>query len=111
MFIQSYDVKLNKSPHLCALFLPGSTCVELQRKLIKSERKPMVTSVNQLKRQARLEKRKRLTVKEVTLTPPENGLLVKRLILIAHQVLAARAQLFPSLSRAVASIPVYSCRY
>ncbi|KAM7527066.1 hypothetical protein LguiB_030476 [Lonicera macranthoides] len=76
MFIQSYDVKLNKSPHLCALFLPGSTCVELQRKLIKSERMPMVTSVNQLKRQARLEKHKRLTVKEVTLTPPENGLLV-----------------------------------
>ncbi|KAM7522767.1 hypothetical protein LguiA_012669 [Lonicera macranthoides] len=109
MFLQSYGVKLNKSPHLCALFSSGSTCVELPRKLIKSERKPMVTSVNQLKRQARLEKHKRLTVKEVTLTPPENGLLVKRLILIAHQVLAARAQLFPSLSRAVASIPVYSC--
>lgn len=103
-----YEENLNR---LCAMFSTGSSFTELPRRLRKSERKPMVTSVNELKRKARLEKHERLMVREVTLSAPENGLLVKGLVPVAHQVLAARAELLACASRVVVHIPIHYCRY
>lgn len=87
-----------------------SGSVELPRKLKRSERKPLVTGVNELKRRARAEKKERREAREVHLKPPENGLLVKGLVPVAHEVLAAKAELFVCVSRVAEEIPVYSCR-
>ncbi|OIT01481.1 PREDICTED: APO protein 3, mitochondrial-like [Nicotiana attenuata] len=81
----------------------------LPRKLKRDERKPMVTSVNELKRKARLEKQERRVAREVPLKPPENGLLVKDLIPLAHQVLTSRGQLIACVSRISEEIPIYFC--
>ncbi|KAH1061032.1 hypothetical protein GLYMA_02G188600v4 [Glycine max] len=86
-----------------------STCNELPRKLNKSERKPPVTSFNDLKRQARLKKKERQKVHENTLQPPENGLLVDHLIPIAHEVYAARCELISSVSTLVNYTAIYTC--
>uniref|UniRef100_A0A5B7AWQ8 APO domain-containing protein n=1 Tax=Davidia involucrata TaxID=16924 RepID=A0A5B7AWQ8_DAVIN len=102
-------VGVKKLKHPCALFSSGLSHAELPRKLKKSERKPWVTSVNELKRNARLEKQERQVVREITLSPPENGLLVKGLVPVAHEVFAARNVLFACVSRVVESIPIYLC--
>ena len=86
------------------------TLAELPRKLQKPERKPFVTNVNELKRRARLERKIRQEVHEVVLRPPENGLLVKRLVPVAHEVYAARNVLLKCVSRIVESIAVHFCR-
>lgn len=101
---------LKELKHPCALFSSGLGNVELPRKLKKSERKPWVTSINELKRRARLEKQERKVVQEVTLKPPENGLLVKGLVPVAHEVFAARAVLLSSVSRIAKNIPIHVCR-
>lgn len=59
--------------HLCALLTSGLSNIGLPRKLMKSEQKPWVTSINELKRRARSEKQERKAVQEVSLKPPENG--------------------------------------
>ncbi|CAN1231701.1 APO protein 3, mitochondrial [Linum perenne] len=90
--------------------LTGSTTgTELPRKLKKSERKPWVTSVNELKRKARLERKEKQSASEQILRPPENGLLVKELIPVAHEVYAARAELLGCVSKVAKSIAVYCC--
>ncbi|KAG9153931.1 hypothetical protein Leryth_027403 [Lithospermum erythrorhizon] len=76
----------------------------------KSEKKPWVTNINELKRRARLEKAERRIVSESTLSSPENGLLVEELIPVAHDVVAARNELYTCASRVAESIPIYSCR-
>ncbi|PON96555.1 APO domain containing protein [Trema orientale] len=96
--------------HSCSMYSTGSTLTELPRKLNKSERKPMVRSFNELKREARLKRKASENVNEISLHPPDNGLLVKGLIPVAHKVYAARAELFSCVSRVVNSIAIYSCR-
>ncbi|KAL2510205.1 APO protein 3 [Forsythia ovata] len=93
----------------CALYSTRLGYVELPRMLSKSDRKPWVTDINEVKRKARLEKKEKKVVREVTLNPPENGLLVQELIPVAHEVLAARSELFTCISRVADSIPVYYC--
>lgn len=83
---------------------------KLTRKLQKSERKPFVTNVNELKRRARLERITRHEVREIVLQPPESGLLVKSLVPVAHEVYAARHVLLKCASRIVESIAVHFCR-
>ncbi|KAL0371445.1 UNVERIFIED_CONTAM: APO protein 3, mitochondrial [Sesamum angustifolium] len=92
-----------------ASYSTGSGFRELSRKLKRSERKPWVTDINELKRKSRLEKQERRVVRETTLKPPENGLLVKELIPVAHEVLAARTQLLTCVSRVAESIPIFVC--
>lgn len=87
-----------------------STFVELPRKLKRSERKPWVTSVNELKRRAREGKKEQILVREAILSAPENGLLVKALVPVAHQVLSARTELFYCASRVAEVIPINYCR-
>ncbi|KAF9617646.1 hypothetical protein IFM89_037709 [Coptis chinensis] len=87
----------------------ASKCVELPKKLKKSERKPLVTGINVLKRRARLEKKIRQEVRETVPKPPENGLLVEKLIPVAHDVYNARSMLFTCVSKVMKSIPVYTC--
>ncbi|KAJ0020313.1 hypothetical protein Pint_32696 [Pistacia integerrima] len=102
-------IGINKLKHPCGMYSTGSIRPEFLRKLKKNERKPLVTSINELKRLARREKKQRQMVKEKILRPPENGLLVKELIPIAHEVYAARSELFASVSKIVESISVYTC--
>lgn len=71
----------------------------------------MVTSVNELKRKARQEKHERLLVREVTLSAPENGLLVKSLVPVAREVLAAKDILLDCAAKVVMHTPIYFCRY
>ncbi|KAK9281331.1 hypothetical protein L1049_004230 [Liquidambar formosana] len=100
---------INNIKNPCGSFSTQSTYVELPKKLKKTERKPWVISINELKRKARLEKRVRQEAHEITLRPPENGLLVKELVPVAHEVYAARAELFTCVSRVVESTAIYSC--
>ncbi|XP_020571333.1 APO protein 3, mitochondrial-like [Phalaenopsis equestris] len=77
----------------------------------RSERKPLVTSINELKRSARLDRKKRQDVREILLRPPENGLLVKRLIPVAHEVYNARKELYDCVSSVLKSVLVHVCRF
>ncbi|PIN18003.1 hypothetical protein CDL12_09329 [Handroanthus impetiginosus] len=96
---------------VCALYSTAtdSGFVQLPRKLKKSERKPWVTDINEVKRKARLEKQERRLVREAKLKPPENGLLVKELIPVAHDVLAARTRLLSCVSRLSDSVAIFVC--
>ncbi|EPS67067.1 hypothetical protein M569_07708, partial [Genlisea aurea] len=82
---------------------------ELPRKLKRYEKKPWVTHVTELKRRSRLEKRERQLIREVPLTPPENGLLVKNLIPVAHEVMDSRSRLLICLSKVSETIPIFLC--
>ncbi|CAN4117247.1 unnamed protein product [Withania somnifera] len=93
------------------LYSTASAIEALPRKLKKAERKPWVTSVNELKRRARMERQERRVVREVALRPPENGLLVEKLIPVAHQVLASRNELLACVSRISEEIPIYFCSF
>jgi hypothetical protein len=44
------------------------------------------------------------------LSPPENGLLVKALVPVAHQVLSARTELFSCASKVADNFPIHYCR-
>lgn len=93
----------------CQWYMTVSASSELPRKLKKSERKPLVRSINELKREARQRKKDRQKVHEIILQPPENGLLVKELIPVAHEVYAARLELLSIVSRLVKHIAIYTC--
>ncbi|KAL5787888.1 hypothetical protein ACOSP7_004837 [Xanthoceras sorbifolium] len=97
--------------HPCGMYSTGSISTELPRKLKKDERKPLVTNINELKRMARKERKQKQMVKEKILRSPENGLLVKELIPIAHEVHASRTELFSCVSRIAKSIAIYSCSF
>lgn len=84
--------------------------VELPGMRKKSKRKPLVTSINELKHSARLERKMRQDVREIMLKPPENGLLVKRLIPVAHEVYDARKELYDCASLVLKSVLVRVCR-
>ncbi|XP_010935256.1 APO protein 3, mitochondrial [Elaeis guineensis] len=84
--------------------------IELPRRRRGSERKPLATPINELKRRARVERKMRREVREFTLRPPENGLLVKSLIPVAHEVFDARKVLFACVLRVMESIPIHVCR-
>ncbi|KAF6175140.1 hypothetical protein GIB67_022821 [Kingdonia uniflora] len=83
--------------------------IELLRRPRKSERKPFVVGVNELKRRARMEKEMKQEPIKIILRPPENGILVKNLVPVAHQVYTARLELFTCVSKVMECIPVYSC--
>lgn len=103
-------MELDKFKLPCTSFSTDSTCKELPRKLKKSERKPWVTSINELKRKARLQRQARQEVSEISLRPPENGLLVKELVPFAHEVYASRSELFTCVSMVAKSTVIYACR-
>lgn len=97
--------------YACALYSTGSGFLKKPpQKLKNSEKKPWVTDINEVKHRSRLEKQERRVVRETTLKPPENGLLVKELVPVAHDVLAARTRLLSCVSRVSESIPIYVCR-
>lgn len=87
-----------------------SSSAVLLQKPKKSERKPLITSINKLKREARLRKKERQTVEEISLQPPANGLLVKGLVPVAHEVYAATSELFSCVSTVIKRSVVYYCR-
>lgn len=104
------SVFLSRWKHAHCLFSTGSNYADLPMKRKKSERKPWVTSISELKRRARQERKEKQMVHEKILRPPENGLLVKELIPVAHEVYAARSELLACVSRVVRRIAVYVCR-
>ncbi|KAK4283340.1 hypothetical protein QN277_000301 [Acacia crassicarpa] len=95
--------------HFCQCYFTVPATSELPKKLKKSERKPLVRSINELKREARQKKKDRQKAHEIILQPPENGMLVKQLIPVAHQVYAARLELLSIVSRLVKHIAIYTC--
>lgn len=107
---RSAEYFIDVGKHFPACYATGSTCSELPTKRKKSERKPLVRSVNELKHEARLRRKERQKVREVVLQPPENGLLIKGLVPVAHQVYSARAKLHVCVSRVVKNIAIYTCR-
>ncbi|XP_031484431.1 APO protein 3, mitochondrial-like [Nymphaea colorata] len=107
--------KLKGNSLSCEIRYMLSTCAfpeytELPGKLNKSERKPFVVPINELKRKAQLQRELRQEVREVNLRPPENGLLLKRLIPVAHEVYASRSKLFYCVSRLIDKVGVHRCR-
>jgi hypothetical protein len=87
-----------------------SICDNIPRKLKKFERKPLVRSINELKREGRKRRKERQKVDEIILQSPENGLLVQKLIPVAKEVYAARSELLSCVSRLVNYIAIYTCR-
>ncbi|XP_042409550.1 APO protein 3, mitochondrial-like [Zingiber officinale] len=96
------------------LFYTGSTRsdehVELPRRLQRSERKPLVTGITELKRTKRAERKTKQEVREITLRPPDNGLLVRRLVPVAHEVHRSWQVLFKCASRVLEQVGVHACR-
>ncbi|KAI3409419.1 uncharacterized protein J3R85_019312, partial [Psidium guajava] len=99
----------DNTTRLCCAYSSMSISVDLPRELTKQDRKPMVTSVNDLKREAQLVKKQRQTVQEISLKAPDNGLLVKELVPVAREVYDSRTELFTCVSRVAKSIPIYTC--
>lgn len=100
----------SKHPYLWYSTRPSSSPAALLQKLKKSERKPLITSINELKREARLRKKEKQCANEIPLQAPANGLLVKGLVPIAHEVYAARSKLFSCVSAVIEKSTVYYCR-
>ncbi|KAG0502698.1 hypothetical protein HPP92_002770 [Vanilla planifolia] len=89
----------------------GTEHVELPpTRLKRSERKPLVISINELKRKARLQRKRRQEVSEIELEPPGNGLLVKNLIPVAHEVYSLRKELYECVRLVLKNVPVHLCR-
>ncbi|KAJ0966740.1 hypothetical protein J5N97_023657 [Dioscorea zingiberensis] len=88
----------------------GSEQGHLEKSPRKSVRKPLVTGINELKRVARRQRKTRQEVREIPLRPPENGLLIKSLVHVAHAVHSARSKLLSCVSEIVGIIPVHVCR-
>ncbi|KAK7295369.1 hypothetical protein RJT34_18276 [Clitoria ternatea] len=108
--IQAHVAQLRGiNTYFCVSYSTVSTCNELPRKLTRCERKPPVTSFNELKREARLKRKERQKAHEIILQPPENGLLVEHLIPIAHEVYAARREPLSCVSRLVNCTAIYTC--
>lgn len=101
---------INKLKQSCGLYSTVVINSDLPRKLKKNERKPWVTHITELKRIARQEKKEKQMVNEKILRPPENGLLVKELVPIAHEVYAAQKELFACASRVAKRFAIYTCR-
>ncbi|KAM7277351.1 hypothetical protein ACFE04_019217 [Oxalis oulophora] len=78
----------------------------------KSQRKPYITPMKVLIKQAKDEKqvRKELPCRLLQ-NPPDNGLLVPELIPVAHSVCRARKLLLSGLSKLTKLIPVHRCRF
>ncbi|XP_023004574.1 APO protein 3, mitochondrial-like [Cucurbita maxima] len=109
--IQKFAANLtNSSKHPFLWYSTRSSSAVLFQKLKKSERKPLVTSINELKRAARLRAKAKQNVEENSLQPPANGLLVKGLVPIAHEVYAARSELFSCISTVIKRSIVHCCR-
>ncbi|KAJ8532737.1 hypothetical protein K7X08_015626 [Anisodus acutangulus] len=114
MFHRRVGSVLNLRLDNCLLKWPTDefkTLEALPRKLKRAEKKPWVTNINELKRRGRLDKQERRMVREVALRPPENGLLVKELIPVAHQVLAPRGHILACVSRISEEILIYFCSF
>ncbi|KAK2454574.1 APO protein 3, mitochondrial [Trifolium repens] len=91
------------------LYSTISICDNIPRKLKKFERKPLVRSINELKREGRKRRKERQKVDEIILQSPQNGLLVQKLIPVAKEVYAARSELLSCVSRLVNYIAIYTC--
>ncbi|KAL8548653.1 hypothetical protein ACS0TY_007800 [Phlomoides rotata] len=110
IYAENFTAATYVKSYACALYsTAGPDFTELPRKLKRSERKPWVTDINEIKRKARSQKEERIAVKEAKLKPPENGLLVKELIPVAHEVSAARTLLHSCVSRVSQDIPIFVC--
>ncbi|KAL3649130.1 hypothetical protein CASFOL_005533 [Castilleja foliolosa] len=96
-----------KKPCFCIIYSTSSGYTELPKKLKSLERKPWVTDINEIKRKSRLENQDRSFIREAALKPPENGLLVKELIPVDHDVFAARTRLLSCVSRVSIEIPIF----
>lgn len=125
LYIQVMKIFRNSKAYLALKCLASSLCfrnlfytssieafelVGAPKRLGKQERKPFLVEINELKRKAKLVKRLRRDVCEIPLKAPENGLLVKNLIPVAHEVYAAGIELFGCVSRIIKDVPVHMCR-
>lgn len=70
-----------------------------------------MTGITELKRRKRAERKTRQEVREITLRPPDNGLLVKRLVPVANEVYSSWQVLFKCASRVLEQVAVHVCRY
>lgn len=104
------NFSINSIVRAIASISNSSGLSELPRNPKSPERKPLVTSINELKRRGRQRRKERKEVREFVVKPPENGLLVKSLIPVAHQVFDARKDLYRCISVVLESIPVHVCR-
>ena len=96
------------SEHSYGWYLTRSNLTVLPGKLNKSEKKPLARGFKNSSGEARLKRKERENVKEIKLHPPDNGLLVKGLIPVAHKVYSARAELSYCVSRVFNTIAIYS---
>jgi hypothetical protein len=89
----------------------GSTpYVDIPKPLPKRKRKPLITPIKELIRRARKVREMNQDVTERVLQRPENGLLVRRLVPVAHQVYQAKTALYEGVAKLVDVIPVQACR-
>jgi len=89
----------------------GSTpYVDIPQPLPKRKRKPLITPIKELIRRARKVREMNQDVTERVLQRPENGLLVRRLVPVAHQVYQAKTALYEGVAKLVDVIPVQACR-
>jgi hypothetical protein len=89
----------------------GSTSyVDIPKPLPKRKRKPLITPIKELIRRARKVREMNQDVTERVLQRPENGLLVRRLVPVAHQVYQAKTALYEGVAKLIDVIPAQACR-
>ncbi|KAL8166827.1 hypothetical protein V2J09_008326 [Rumex salicifolius] len=84
---------------------------DLPRFRSRKEKKPFPVPIVELRRAARERLKKSKGQPKKPTPPPKNGLLIKRLIPVAYDVLNARVALINNLKRLLKVVPVQACKW
>lgn len=109
------DRKLN-SVNICTVSLQANQNYKQNEDLpplrvSKSEKKPFVRPVQHGSHSKRMRRREQKQLPPKPLKAPANGLLVKRLIPVAHMTYDAYRVVLDGVSRLLKHLPVKACRY
>jgi hypothetical protein len=88
----------------------STSYVDIPKPLPKRKRKPLITPIKELIRRARKVREMNQDVTERVLQHPENGLLVRRLVPVAHQVYQEKTALYEGVAKLIDVIPAQACR-
>uniref|UniRef100_A0A5B6YIP1 APO domain-containing protein n=1 Tax=Davidia involucrata TaxID=16924 RepID=A0A5B6YIP1_DAVIN len=98
-------------PHALVIRCSYPQNADLPRYYSKKEKKPFPIPIVELRRAARERVKNRTGQPKRPMPPPKIGLLVKRLIPVAYDVLNARVTLINNLKKLLKVVPVHACKW
>ncbi|GAB4827594.1 APO protein 2, chloroplastic, variant 2 [Ancistrocladus abbreviatus] len=84
---------------------------DLPHYLSKKEKKPFPVPIVELRRAARERAKSRKGQPKKPILPPKNGLVVKRMVPLAYDVINGRAKLINNLKKLLKVVPVQACKW